>query len=449
MLARKNKHNRSYDSLTRSQKFKISKRKSEKVVPTTNHVVPEIGDDGKPIEPSYTNRYQIAVSTNNNHLMLCAAAVLVHTGELEKSRAIIRQALMSGADRRTTACLLLGAAYTSLGRASTLVGRPERGVKQLTMALNLGLPGGSAMFIDLLMTDADRCSRLGDEREAIQRWQDIACLLGPKTPEYVYYRLAEAYEKNDRGFGGTFHENEVWGDCHKYDVLELIHKYLEPRFYLEIGVDEGASLSIARCQAIGVDPRPQLKLKEPLGENTSIITISSDGFFREHALNMLRPSPDMVFIDGMHLFEFALRDFMNIERYAAPETLVIIDDIYPCHPAQATRRRRTGSWTGDVWKLKRILQEYRPDLLLIALNASTTGLLLIAGLDRSSQILWDAYETIISRYVDDVEPPYDVLMRQGVFASDHPILESMLSLLKQARYEHWDITQVRYALREL
>ena len=29
------------------------------------------------------------------------------------------------------------------------------------------------------------------------------------------------------------------------------------------------------------------------------------------------PTLDLVFIDGMHLFEYALRDFMNVERYCA------------------------------------------------------------------------------------------------------------------------------------
>jgi hypothetical protein len=65
----------------------------------------------------------------------------------------------------------------------------------------------------------------------------------------------------------------------------------------------------------------------------------------------LQPPPDLVFIDGMQLFEFALRDLINVERHAAPQTLVAIDDIYPCHPTQAERQRRSGAWTGDIWKV--------------------------------------------------------------------------------------------------
>jgi hypothetical protein len=58
--------------------------------------------------------------------------------------------------------------------------------------------------------------------------------------------------------------------------------------------------------------------------------------------------------------EFALRDLINVEHHAAPYTLVAIDDIYPCHPTQAERHRRSGSWTGDIWKLHQILRACHP-----------------------------------------------------------------------------------------
>ena len=382
-------------------------------------------------------------------LQLWAAAGQMQAGDFESARELMRQALRSGANRQLAARLLVGSVYTSLGRASMLAEQPERGVRQLSTGLDLGVPGGSALWLDLLMAEAERCTRRGDDREAIQRWQDIACLLGARTPEHVYQRLSDAYARNREGFGGAPDENHLWGDCDKHDLLAFMHEQLQPRLYLEIGVDEGASLTRARGRAIGVDPRPKLALKHPLNEHTTVISLSSDAFFRERAAALLQPPPDLVFIDGMHLFEFALRDFMNVERHAHPATLVVIDDIYPCHPTQATRRRRSGAWTGDIWKLHRILRERRPDLTLIALNANTTGLLLIAGLDPDNRVLWDDYEAIVQRHRDERAPPPAVLERHGAIPSDHPLVLDLLKHLKQANAEALGRGEVRAWLAEL
>jgi hypothetical protein len=71
---------------------------------------------------------------------------------------------------------------------------------------------------------------------------------------------------------------------------------------------------------------------------------------------------------------------MNFELRAAPGAIAVIDDISPNHPAQAERERRTRAWTGGVWQLAKVLQRYRPDLLLLPLDAAPAGLLLVAGL---------------------------------------------------------------------
>ena len=223
----------------------------------------------------------------------------------------------------------------------------------------------------------------------------------------------------------------------------------QPALYLEIGVDAGLSLARAQGPAIGVDPRPDLPLAAPLGPQARLITASSDAFFREQAAALLHPRPELVFIDGMHLFEFALRDFMQVERHAAPATLVVIDDIFPCHPTQAERRRRSGAWTGDVWTLHQILRETRPDLTLLALNANTTGLLLIAGLDPDNQILWDAYPRLTRDAAHEQPPPPEVLARHAAIPSDHPLVERLLDILREARDQDWTGTRVRGALTEL
>ena len=388
-----------------------------------------------------------AHSREQGHFIFWAAAGLSHTGEVDRARSLIQEALSAGGDRRAAARLLLGGVYVRLGRAALLAGKSDRAMRDLLEGLRLGVPGGTGLFLDLLMAEAERCTRQGETREAVQRWQDIAILLGAETPELVYQRLSDAYANNTQGFGGTAAENHHEGDRHKHDVLSRFHQDLEPRLYLEVGVDKGRSLARARGPAIGIDPRPRLDLKVTLGEQTRVLPMSSDAFFRTAAAEYLASPPDLVFIDGMHLFEFVLRDFMNVERYAHAATLVVIDDIFPCHPTQAERRRRSTAWTGDVWKLHAVLREWRPDLTLIALNARTTGLLLIAGLDPGNSILWDHYDPIVRHWARDLPVPAGVVRREGAVASDHAMVTALLDRLRQARDEGWEVARVRAALR--
>ena len=310
----------------------------------------------------------------------------------------------------------------------------------------IGIPGGLSALRDFLTIEARRLESQGAFKDAIQVWQDIACLLGEQTPESVYHSLSEAYAKNREGFGGSKEENHCWGDIHKHTVLASIHEQLKPDLYLEIGVDQGVSLALAPGHAIGVDPRPKLKLSAQLKSDTKIISKSSDAFFREDAEVYLKKSPDLVLIDGMHLFEFALRDFINVERWSSPTTLVVIDDIYPCHPTQAKRRRCSGAWTGDVWKLHQILREHRPDLAMVALKSHTTGLLLIAGLDRSNTLLKDNYENIVKLHQPEAVPAPDVLERAGSIASDHPAISKLLKVLFSARSKEWPLNEIKKAI---
>ena len=80
--------------------------------------------------------------------------------------------------------------------------------------------------------------------------------------------------------------------------------------------------------------------------------MTSDDFFASpQCAAHLRQPIDLAFIDGMHLVEFALRDFMQVERRASRAGMIVLDDIFPNHPLQARRVRESGVWTGDVWKI--------------------------------------------------------------------------------------------------
>ncbi|NJR13384.1 MAG: class I SAM-dependent methyltransferase [Phyllobacteriaceae bacterium] len=102
----------------------------------------------------------------------------------------------------------------------------------------------------------------------------------------------------------------------------------------------------------------------------------------------------MAFIDGMHLSEFVLRDFMNIEPLMNSTGIIIIDDVFPSHPIQASRERQSNVWTGDVWRFCQLLERSRPDLTLTYLNTSPSGMLVIGDLNPDSQLLRSTYNSL-------------------------------------------------------
>lgn len=154
-------------------------------------------------------------------------------------------------------------------------------------------------------------------------------------------------------------------------------------WYLEIGCRNGRILDMPQGKTIGVDP--MFRLEKPLlGRKLQLHLFqeTSDAFFAANRLESLGAKPSVAFIDGMHLFEYALRDVLNTEAHANPEGVIFVHDCCPFSPEMATRdlSEIPDFWTGDVWKLIPILREYRPDLTLTVLDAKPTGLLAISGL---------------------------------------------------------------------
>ena len=226
----------------------------------------------------------------------------------------------------------------------------------------------------------------------------------------------------------------IAGKRHYHAVLKDIHSALQPRGYLEIGIRNGDSLSLANCPAIGVDPAPQVNRTLP--STTSVIPETSDDFFSTTANSVLNKMPlDLAFIDGMHLFEFALRDFINVEKGSNCTSVVIFDDIFPNHSRQAMRDRQTKVWTGDIWKITLCLSEKRPDLLLIPLDTSPSGMLIVAGLDSKNTLLLDQYQEILDQYLSQEWqlPPPEILSRKFSIAPDGELVRSLMTALRDCR----------------
>jgi hypothetical protein len=174
------------------------------------------------------------------------------------------------------------------------------------------------------------------------------------------------------------------------DVLRAIHRVLSPRTYLEIGVETGGTLALATSatQAVGVDPA-DYALEHALPPGALVVRETSDAFFAARTRESVfgTDTVDLAFIDGMHLFEFALRDFANVEGWCSPKSTIILHDCIPLAPVAAERERRTRFWVGDTWKLVWALARHRPDLKVRTVLTPPSGLVVIRNLDPTSGTL--------------------------------------------------------------
>ena len=219
------------------------------------------------------------------------------------------------------------------------------------------------------------------------------------------------------------------------EVMKRLHQTLQPRDYFEIGVRHGHSLRLARCNAVGVDPSPDITQR--LEKQHQLVVSSSDEFFEFLADAYLASATiDLAFIDGMHLFEFVLRDFINVEKYATSHTVVVVDDIFPNHLLQANRERTTAAWAGDVWKLTHCLKTHRPELNLIPLDTYPTGLLLITGLQPGTRVLKQKYNPIVRHYLEMMLSGAEadlVLKRTEACDPENEVIWRWLDELRQSR----------------
>jgi hypothetical protein len=186
-----------------------------------------------------------------------------------------------------------------------------------------------------------------------------------------------------------------------FRVLARIHEHLKPATYLEIGVDQGLSFEIIRPEtlALGVDPNP--RLLKPLGPCQRVFAQTSDEFFEQCDVisELGGKTVDLAFIDGMHQMEFALRDFINVEKYCSADSIILIHDVYPIDATSAARERASLFWSGDIWRLILILKKYRPDLTVNVIAARPTGLAIVQNLDPHSGVLAERQHEIIDEFL--------------------------------------------------
>jgi hypothetical protein len=217
-----------------------------------------------------------------------------------------------------------------------------------------------------------------------------------------------------------------------YEWLRRFHTVLAPATVIEIGVFKGKSLTLARPPTLVIGVDPSATVESTIGAETHLFAETSDAFFARRGPEALlagRPL-GLGFIDGLHLFEQALRDFINLEAWCGRRSVVVIHDTLPLDEWTQQRSRATGFHTGDVWKLVPCLRHYRPDLDVFTIATAPTGLTVVTGFGApdAARAFAERYDEAVARFVDRpfTEADAAVETRADVVPNDWSMVEARL-----------------------
>jgi hypothetical protein len=150
----------------------------------------------------------------------------------------------------------------------------------------------------------------------------------------------------------------------RYDIINyLIRKYGYTK-YLEIGVEDGESLSQVNCPSItSVDPNANINVTHRM---------TSDQFFSTMSSSATASSFDIIFIDGLHVADQVERDITNSLRHLSPNGTIVVHDVNPpseWHQRDYAEALKNGcrQWNGTVWKAFLTFRA-RKDLLTYTIN---------------------------------------------------------------------------------
>ena len=120
----------------------------------------------------------------------------------------------------------------------------------------------------------------------------------------------------------------------RLDLIQLIIKKNEYKKYLEIGCNQDEVFNKIDIDKIGVDPISGGNFRG-----------TSDEFFLKNTFKF-----DCIFIDGLHVYEQAIKDILNSIKFLNKNGVIILHD---CLPKSIEHQRVPMSrynWNGDVWK---------------------------------------------------------------------------------------------------
>jgi SAM-dependent methyltransferase len=150
----------------------------------------------------------------------------------------------------------------------------------------------------------------------------------------------------------------------RIDVLQKIIDTNGYKSYLEIGCASGTTiLNLKNLDRVfAVDPKLRYPMSvyrySQLRDDEAIFEMTSDDFFEQ-----FKEKVDLVFIDGAHYFEQAVKDIENSLWHLNDGGVIVLHDCNPPHKAAAIEAKSfedaaakaafgwNGEWCGDVWKV--------------------------------------------------------------------------------------------------
>jgi hypothetical protein len=173
----------------------------------------------------------------------------------------------------------------------------------------------------------------------------------------------------------------------RIEIIQKLIKKKKAKTYLEIGVNNGRCfLRIKAKNKLAVDPTIKIsqgrKLKHcitnPCNINNQYFERTSDDFFSASIPFFKSNKPGIVFVDGLHTYEQALKDVLNSLEHLQEGGIILMHD---CNPLSAAAAYPTEyiteaanapgyshTWNGDVWKTIVHIRSMHQDLNVFVLD---------------------------------------------------------------------------------
>jgi len=144
----------------------------------------------------------------------------------------------------------------------------------------------------------------------------------------------------------------------RIEIINAIIKKNNYTTYLEIGVNTPRQPGYSHASIVvntkhGVDPNVDTTYK-----------MTSDEFFTQN-----KKKYDIVFIDGLHIFEQTYRDIINSLAILNEGGAIVVHDCNPKREITQRRERASSVWHGDVWKAILKLRMENPNVEIYTINA--------------------------------------------------------------------------------